>query len=87
MFITEYSRFEGFEPDSIEGSIEQMSAVITAKWVADCFNISLYDMHIELKCMPFVEAHPPHILQGLPAHRIMHGAGLSSYHTRTSSTH
>ena len=32
-----------------------MLTVLIAKWIADRFNISLYDIHIALKCLPFVE--------------------------------
>ena len=30
-----------------------------SKWVGDSFNISLYDIHLELRCMPFVESTAP----------------------------
>ena len=33
--------------------------VLCSKNLADCFNISLYDMHVELKCIPFVDHEPP----------------------------
>lgn len=32
-----------------------MLTLIVSKWVGDLFNISLYDMHVEFKCIPFVE--------------------------------
>jgi chloride channel 7 len=35
-----------------------MIVLMVSKWVGDLFNISLYDLHVELKCMPFVEAKP-----------------------------
>ena len=31
-----------------------MLTVMVSKWVADVFNISLYDLHVQLKCIPFV---------------------------------
>jgi len=42
-----------------------MAIVIMAKSIADQFNISLYDMHVELKCIPFVEPDPPRHIEGL----------------------
>lgn len=42
-----------------------MAIVIMAKSLADQFNISLYDMHVELKCIPFVEPEPPLHVEGL----------------------
>ena len=36
-----------------------MLVLTVSKWVGDFFNISLYDLHVELKCMPFVESYPP----------------------------
>ena len=36
-----------------------MGVVLCSKNLADCFNISLYDMHVELKCIPFVDHEPP----------------------------
>jgi len=48
-----------------------MFTVILAKWVGDAFNISVYDIHMALKCMPFVEATPPRGLDGLTAGNFM----------------
>ena len=48
-----------------------MATVIVAKWVADTFNISLYDMHIELKCIPFVENNPPVLMESMNADEVM----------------
>ena len=48
-----------------------MGTIIVAKWVADCFNISLYDMHIELKCIPFVENNPPVVMEKMNADEVM----------------
>lgn len=42
----------------VDVSIELMLVIIISKIVADRFNISLYDMHIELKGVPFVETFP-----------------------------
>ena len=36
-----------------------MLVLMTAKFVGDMFNISLYDMHVEIAALPFVESHPP----------------------------
>jgi len=35
-----------------------MICLMLSKWVGDQFNISLYDLHVELKCIPFVEGTP-----------------------------
>jgi H+/Cl- antiporter ClcA len=48
-----------------------MMIVIMAKSLADQFNISLYDMHVELKCIPFVEPEPPLHVEGLNAGDVM----------------
>ncbi len=44
-----------------------MIVLMIAKFVGDCFNISLYDMHVELNALPFVESHPPQDLSKLCA--------------------
>ena len=36
-----------------------MMVVMISKTVGDMFNISLYDLHVELKCIPFVESVAP----------------------------
>lgn len=36
-----------------------MMVIMISKWVGDLFNISLYDIHVELKCIPFVESSAP----------------------------
>ena len=48
-----------------------MLTLMVSKWVGDFFNISLYDLHVELKCIPFVEANPPLSLQGKCAKDVM----------------
>ncbi|KAL1520490.1 hypothetical protein AB1Y20_022070 [Prymnesium parvum] len=48
-----------------------MLTIFIAKSVADRFNISLYDIHIALKSLPFVEPDPPLALQGLVASNLM----------------
>jgi len=48
-----------------------MITLMIAKWVGDYFNISLYDLHVELKCVPFVEAMPPVALEQLDARHVM----------------
>lgn len=48
-----------------------MMVLTMSKWVGDCFTISLYDLHVELKCIPFVEAEPPQHLQQLCAKDVM----------------
>ena len=36
-----------------------MICLMISKSVGDRFNISLYDLHMKLKCLPFVEGEPP----------------------------
>ena len=48
-----------------------MACVIISKWVADCFNISLYDSYIELARAPFVESAAPARFDKLSAKDIM----------------
>jgi len=48
-----------------------MITLMVSKWVGDMFNISLYDLHVELKCMPFVEASPSGNMYHLTAGDIM----------------
>lgn len=54
-----------------------MAIVIMAKSIADQFNISLYDMHVELKCIPFVEPDPPSHIEGLMCGDVMHKGCVS----------
>ena len=35
-----------------------MMVIMISKWVGDSMNISLYDLHVELKSIPFVESQP-----------------------------
>jgi len=48
-----------------------MIVLMIAKFVGDCFNISLYDMHVELSALPFVESHPPQDMSKLCASDVM----------------
>jgi len=48
-----------------------MIVLMVSKWVGDLFNISLYDLHVELKCMPFVEAAPSGNMYHLMAKDVM----------------
>jgi CBS domain-containing protein len=48
-----------------------MTVLIVSKWVGDAFNISLYDMHVEFKCIPFVEDLPPTGMEHLVAADVM----------------
>lgn len=48
-----------------------MIVLMVSKWVGDLFNISLYDLHVELKCMPFVEAAPSGNMYHLKAKDVM----------------
>ena len=51
--------------------IPMMMAILVAKAVADQFNISLYDIHIALKALPFIEPEPPLAIHGLRAREVM----------------
>ncbi|GIX72547.1 hypothetical protein CEXT_466571 [Caerostris extrusa] len=48
-----------------------MLSVMTAKWVADIFNEGLYDCHIQLASVPFLEWEPPHFSYTIFANEIM----------------
>jgi chloride channel 7 len=48
-----------------------MLTIIIAKWIGDLFNISLYDLHVELKCIPFVEPLPSGNMYHLVAGDVM----------------
>jgi chloride channel 7 len=48
-----------------------MITLMVSKWVGDMFNISLYDLHVELKCMPFVESQPSVNMYHLTAGDVM----------------
>jgi len=48
-----------------------MLVLMIAKWVGDPFNISLYDLHLNLKGIPFVEAEPSQEQQFQAACHIM----------------
>ena len=69
--------------DQLDLILPIMGTVIIAKWVADCFNISLYDMHIELKCIPFVESHPPRAMEGMTAKEVMSSPAQTLYEVDT----
>ena len=51
--------------------IPTMLAILVAKTVADRFNISVYDIHIALKALPFIEPEPPLHLVGQAARDVM----------------
>ena len=48
-----------------------MLTILIAKGVGDLWNISLYDIHIAIKCLPFVEPEAPLVMQGLVAREVM----------------
>jgi hypothetical protein len=48
-----------------------MIVLVLSKIVGDHFNISLYDMHVEFKCIPFVEDLPPRGMEQLVAADVM----------------
>ena len=48
-----------------------MLTLMISKWIGDLFNPSLYDLHVELACIPFIEPNPPRGLENLEARDIM----------------
>ena len=50
-----------------------MMILLVSKWVGDLFNISLYDLHVEIQCMPFVEASPPLGMENMVAVQVASG--------------
>ena len=51
--------------------VPTMIAILVAKVVADQFNVSLYDIHIALKALPFIEPEPPLAIHGMSAREVM----------------
>ena len=45
--------------NNIQYLLPIMIVLIISKYIGDLFNISLYDIHINLKHIPFVETHIP----------------------------
>ena len=43
---------------SVANGLPTMITVLFSKWVADLFNVGLYDIHIELEHIPFLEPFP-----------------------------
>ena len=50
-----------------------MMILLVGKWIGDLFNISLYDLHVEIQCMPFVEASPPLGMENMVAVQVASG--------------
>jgi len=48
-----------------------MATVLISKVIADHFNISLYDLHVELKAIPFVEPNANDAMEGMVASEVM----------------
>jgi chloride channel 7 len=48
-----------------------MCCLVISKTIGDYFNISIYDMHVEFKCIPFVEHLPPAGMEQLVAADVM----------------
>jgi H+/Cl- antiporter ClcA len=51
--------------------IPTMLAILVSKVIADRWNLSLYDIHIALKALPFIEPEPPLAMFGLTAKETM----------------
>ena len=57
--------------DNIQYLLPIMLTLTLSKVVGDQFNISLYDMHVEIKCIPFLEFKPPAGMEQLHAEDLM----------------
>jgi len=57
--------------NNIQYLLPIMLTLSLSKWVGDIFNISLYDMHVEIKCIPFLEFKPPVGMEQLHAQDLM----------------
>ncbi|KAG9396871.1 Chloride channel, voltage gated [Carpediemonas membranifera] len=57
--------------NDIQYGMPIMLTIMTAKLVGDLFNKGLYDIHIHLKAVPFLEFEPPHCMDYLEAGDIM----------------
>jgi chloride channel 7 len=57
--------------NNIQYLLPIMLTLSLSKWVGDIFNISLYDMHVEIKCIPFLEFKPPVGMEQLHAEDLM----------------
>eukprot|EP01052_Picozoa_sp_SAG31_P015708 SAG31_NODE_1017_length_10360_cov_35.198811_9_plen_225_part_00 len=57
--------------NDIQYLLPVMLTLIVSKAVGDRFNISLYDMHVEVKCIPFLEHKPPVGMEQLHAGDVM----------------
>lgn len=57
--------------NNIQYLLPIMLTLSLSKWVGDMFNISLYDMHVEIKCIPFLEFKPPVGMEQLHAEDLM----------------
>lgn len=57
--------------NNIQYLLPIMMTLSISKWVGDQFNISLYDMHVEIKCIPFLEFKPPVGMEQLHASDLM----------------
>jgi chloride channel 7 len=57
--------------DNMQYLLPIMMTLSISKWVGDWFNISLYDMHVEIKCIPFLEFKPPVGMEQLHASDLM----------------
>lgn len=55
----------------IEWGLPIMVALMAARWVGNSFNEGLYDIHIHLKHLPFLEYDPPYYARFLRAENIM----------------
>ena len=62
-----------------------MLVLIASKSVGDRFNISLYDMHVEVKCIPFLEHRPPAGMEQLHAADLM-SKPVTTPHQRDDAT-
>eukprot|EP00939_MAST-03C_sp_MAST-3C-sp1_P002635 g2635.t1 len=53
-----------------------MLVLMIAKFCGDYFNISIYDMYVEVEAFPFVESQPPPKMVNLQAKDVMHSPAI-----------
>ncbi|KAH9125926.1 hypothetical protein AeMF1_003539 [Aphanomyces euteiches] len=64
----------------IEWGLPIMVCLMAARWVGNSFNHGLYDIHIHLKHLPFLEFDPPFYARYLRVYNIMGAPVLSLQH-------
>eukprot|EP00357_Protocruzia_adherens_P037895 CAMPEP_0115012678 /NCGR_PEP_ID=MMETSP0216-20121206/24896_1 /TAXON_ID=223996 /ORGANISM="Protocruzia adherens, Strain Boccale" /LENGTH=352 /DNA_ID=CAMNT_0002381813 /DNA_START=70 /DNA_END=1128 /DNA_ORIENTATION=+ len=62
-----------------------MSTLLISKWIGDLFNLSLYDIHVEIKFIPFIEWEAPVGVEQLTARDVMSEPVLT-FHEKESAS-